>query len=197
MNERFCNQFPIPRLPFFHRGYLSSTSISSHTKLYRQLEPTRDLSLENAARVIPLRRLLQARNILPSIRRYRVLGLVRIIQVHKIMQQSHISGRFVCLPHDILRRLLYDSVGGCGAPEGTKKENYKVPIVSASRFLHTGWLNLAGRARNGYSLTPLPSAGVVPSELAPFDWPSFVTCAGSGSNAKLQSIPPGTWVWLE
>lgn len=47
--------------------------------LYRQLKPTRDLSLEDPTRIIPLRRLLQTRNILPSVRRYRVLGLIRII----------------------------------------------------------------------------------------------------------------------
>ena len=41
------------------------------------------------------------------------------------MKQSHISGCFVYLPHDILRRLLYERVGGCGGPEGAEKENYK------------------------------------------------------------------------
>ena len=54
------------------------------------------------------------------------------------MQQSHISGRFICLPHDILRRLLHEYVGGCGGPEGAEKENYKVPILSAFRFLRMG-----------------------------------------------------------
>ena len=58
-------------------------------------------------------------------------------------------------------------------------------------------LTLADRVWSGYSLTPLPSAGVVPSELPPFDGPNLVTSVGSGSNARLQSIPPGTWVWLE
>ena len=64
-------------------------------------------------------------------------------------------------------------------------------------FLTDGMLSLAGRVWRGYSPTALPSAGVVPSELPPFDGPYLVTCVGSGSNAKLQSIPPGTWVWLE
>ena len=41
--------------------------------------------------------------------------------------------------------------------------------------------------------TPLPSAGVVPSELPPFKAPYFVICVGRGSNARLQRTPPGIW----
>ena len=55
------------------------------------------------------------------------------------MQQSHISGHFVGSPHDVLRRLLDERVGGRGGPKGAEKENCKVPpIPSASRFLRVG-----------------------------------------------------------
>ena len=37
--------------------------------------------------------------------------------------------------------------------------------------------------------TPLPSAGVVPSELPPFDGPDLVICVGNGSKARLQNVP--------
>ena len=41
-----------------------------------------------------------------------------------------------------------------------------------------------------YLPTPLPSAGVVPSELPPFSGPNLVTCVGKGSKAKPQNTPP-------
>lgn len=52
-------------------------------------------------------------------------------------------------------------------------------------------------AWDGYLLTPLPSAGVVPSEVPPLDGPNFVTCVGKGSKARLQSTPPGVWESVE
>ena len=54
-----------------------------------------------------------------------------------------------------------------------------------------------GGGGNGYVLTPLPSAGVVPSELPPFSGPYFVTWVGSGSKARLQRTPPGIWGSVE
>ena len=55
------------------------------------------------------------------------------------------------------------------------------------------WLEGGGGRGNGYVLMPLPSAGVVPSELPPFSGPYFVTCVGSGSKARPQRTPSGTW----
>ena len=48
-----------------------------------------------------------------------------------------------------------------------------------------------------YLLTPLPSAGVVPSELPPFSGPYLVTCVGSGSKARPQNVPLGTCELIE
>ena len=77
----------------------------------RQLEPARDLSLENPSRIILRCRGLQTRHVFRSISRYRILGLIRVIQIHEFMQQAHLPGRFVRFLHDGLSRLLHESVG--------------------------------------------------------------------------------------
>ena len=166
------------------------------TNLHRQLKAARNLPLKNTPRIVLLRRGPQTHHILLSVARYGILGLVRIIQVYELVQQAHVPGRFVHFLHDRLRRLLHERVGGGGGPEGAEEEYCEHCVFSAARFQVWECWVFAGVVWDGYLLTPLPSAGVVPSELPPFDGPNFVTCVGKGSKARLHSTPFGTWAWV-
>lgn len=158
--------------------------------LYRQLETARNLPLENPSRIILRRRRPQIRHVLSSISRYRILVLIRIIQVYELMQHPHAPGRFVRFLHDPVSRLLHESIGGCGGPEGAE-EKYCKHQFSASGF-YTWDAGFHSKRGDWYLPMPLPSPGVVPSELPPFNGPNFVTCVGNGSKARLHNIPPGT-----
>ena len=120
-------------LPTSLQNSLLLPSSPTSSKPRRQLEPARNLSLENSSRIILHCRSLQTRHIFPSISRYRILGLIRVIQVYEFMQQSHLPGRFVRFLHDGLSRLLHESIGGCGGPEGAEEKYCKHPI-STFRF---------------------------------------------------------------
>ena len=183
----FLHRLSKPPLP---SSNFPSSSSNTFLDLCWQFKPARDLFLKNPLRIILRRRRPQTRHILPSVTRYRILVLIRIVQVHKLMQHPHISSRFVCFLHDYLSRLLHECVGGCGGPEGAE-EKYCKHRFSALGTTY-GILGFANRAWIWYLPTPLQSAGVVPSELPPFTGPSFVTSVGNGSKARLQSKPPGT-----
>lgn len=114
----------------------SHSSLSNiFLSLHRQLKPTRNLSLENSPWIIRFRRRPQTRHILPSISQYRILGLIRIVQVFELMQHPHISGRFLRFLHDCLSRLLDESVGGCGGPECAEQKNCKNGLSASSFYI--------------------------------------------------------------
>ena len=115
-----------------------------------QFKPARDLFLKNPMWIVPRRRRPQTRHIFPSVTRYRILVLIRIIQVHELMQHSHISGRFVCFLHDYLSRLLHECVGGCGGPEGAEEKYCKHRFFSLWVLRMGYWASPRGRGSGTY-----------------------------------------------
>ena len=140
----FLHRFDSPLLQ------VPSSPSSSFIDLHWQLEPAGNLSLKDSLRIIPRRRGPQTRHVLPSIGRYGILNLIRIIQVYKLVQQPHVPGRFVRLVHDCLSRLLHESVGRCRGPEGAEEKYCKHQLFNSKDRCKGCWASPKGCGTGTY-----------------------------------------------
>ena len=92
----------------------------------RQLEPSRNLFLENALRIILPARCLEPAHVRRPVAADRVLAWIRVVDVLELTQQSHALCNAIGVSEHLARRLRHQSVVRRAVPDARQQQHHAV-----------------------------------------------------------------------